>query len=179
MIATHDLRERFRADPEVERHIAGEMVVSLPCPRREGNGLIASAFYYGRDFDPATDSAMLFPADWRADFDWSTGRLLRLEEPGPQAFGFSRTRFDPVGPYSYRDNDQRARARGLGGAMERKAAIDRLYDDLLRLWGNGRPVEPALGQPFAALFLAEAPVPMLPAYRALCGEFLLWAGVNV
>ena len=179
MIATSRLRELFRADPQVEREVAGEMMAPRPCPRRKGDTLVASAFYYGRDYDPANDSAMLFPADWSADFDWNSGRLLRLEESGPQALGFSRTRFEPVGEFAYRDNDRRARDRGLGSAVERKAAIDGLYDSLVQLWMSARPAEAAMVQHFNALFLVEAPMPMLPAYKVLCGEFLQWLGLNV
>jgi hypothetical protein len=176
LILTEELRHKFRA-AEKARVIPLELTESLPCPRRVGNVLVASCFYYGRHYDVAQDAALIYVPSWGADFDWSSGELTWIGRIEGAALGFTGTRFDPIGEWNYQTADTEARQAGLGSAVERSAEINRLYDILVSRWWNGEAPGPE-AERFRRLFDVASIKILVPGYLTLSRNFFEWARVR-
>lgn len=168
----------MRFADEVVAVVATEQLCSLPIPAQESGQLKATAFYYGRHFFPKTAEADLYPPTFLGRFDWESGDCEWISSTEPDHLGLADSRFQVVERINYRQIDEDARAKGLGGAVERGETINSLLDELLPIWLDGRKPVPILAERLGIILPTVLPKVYRPVYLSLGREFVQWLGLG-
>lgn len=127
LVETKKLMNLIRFPDESGKSISLEQTNSLPIPVLENGDLYAYAFYYGSKTHVPSAKVDIYPPTFIGKFDWSRCRVVWIHPTEPDHLGMGPSRFKIIGSIDYRALDDRARASGLGGAVERSRAMEDLY----------------------------------------------------
>jgi hypothetical protein len=158
--------------------LGSEMHQSYPLPFRAKQSIYLRFLYSRAEIIEAGEGLKLWSPQYVVSVEASSGKLEDVQVVTPESFGLKDPQDQPIGSYL-----SRAERLSDSAFLTSEMKLLQLYDYLLPFYvSNIPPSDPKVKNNIAEFgehFKKVIEQPLLPYYRVMAKEFLLWLGISL